>query len=208
VQKEEKHTRNPEKIKEKLVKLFGGKCKRCGYDKCYQALTFHHVNPANKLFVISDGYRRRWCDLLAEAQKCELLCLNCHKEIHANMSNTKRKKNEKLVLTKNTRVDILNMVLEDFNEHTTRFEKIDKLGKISIADWAAIINDALGYGTRPNSTQEEQRKTMIRVIALAVMAIEKHDLNSGFAKRFSGKRISAASKKRKEKERGETNNHV
>jgi hypothetical protein len=35
--------------KEKAVKLFGGKCSICGYNKCRQALEFHHENSENKI---------------------------------------------------------------------------------------------------------------------------------------------------------------
>jgi hypothetical protein len=28
-----------------FVEYKGGKCQKCGYDKCERALTFHHRNP-------------------------------------------------------------------------------------------------------------------------------------------------------------------
>lgn len=72
--------------KRKLVALKGGKCQRCGYDKSLAALQFHHRNPAEKLFTINGRNGcRSWESLLQETQKCDLLCANCHAEVHENL---------------------------------------------------------------------------------------------------------------------------
>ena len=72
------------KYKNKLIELFGSKCKLCGYNKCKDALIFHHKNPETKLFEIGEGLsKRNWKELENEAMKCELICHNCHSEIHA-----------------------------------------------------------------------------------------------------------------------------
>jgi len=39
--------------KEKLVEMFGGKCKLCGYNKYAGALDFHHIKPSTKSFALS-----------------------------------------------------------------------------------------------------------------------------------------------------------
>ena len=44
----DKITEQRRKNKVKLVMHFGGKCIRCGYNKCVDALTFHHRNPEEK----------------------------------------------------------------------------------------------------------------------------------------------------------------
>lgn len=69
-------------MKRKLVEYHGGKCVRCGYDKFYGALTFHHRDPNEKEFKISTANILGWDKLLAESEKCDLLCLNCHAEEH------------------------------------------------------------------------------------------------------------------------------
>jgi 5-methylcytosine-specific restriction endonuclease McrA len=70
-------------VKVELVKLFGGKCVKCGYDKSVSALIFHHRNPFEKSFEISKLIlKKRFNDLVSEAQKCDLLCSNCHNELH------------------------------------------------------------------------------------------------------------------------------
>lgn len=68
-------------VKKELVKAAGGKCIRCGYSKCIDALQFHHRNPSEK-----DGELSNWKKSLAkgleEIKKCDLLCANCHAEVH------------------------------------------------------------------------------------------------------------------------------
>jgi hypothetical protein len=71
------------KKKQKLVDLFGGSCQECGYNKCQQALQFHHLDPMKKSFGISDEGTRKWSEMVKEAKKCILLCANCHFEIHS-----------------------------------------------------------------------------------------------------------------------------
>ena len=73
-------------LKHKLIEYKGGKCVRCGYNKCEGALQFHHKNPDEKSFTLSDVNLNDvvlpMTAFLAEADKCELLCANCHAEQH------------------------------------------------------------------------------------------------------------------------------
>lgn len=66
----------------KAVEYKGGKCTKCGYDKCYAAMDFHHVDPSQKEFVWNDLRKRKWSDVILELDKCVLLCANCHREEH------------------------------------------------------------------------------------------------------------------------------
>ena len=74
-----------DRYKQEFVDMKGGKCQRCGYDKCLDALEFHHKDPSvketmlNKNTLANTGRRE---ELLAELEKCELLCSNCHREVH------------------------------------------------------------------------------------------------------------------------------
>ena len=72
-------------LKHKLVVYKGGKCERCGYDKCEAALQFHHIDPTEKDFSISHinlGKEFNLEKLYQEVDKCILLCANCHAEEH------------------------------------------------------------------------------------------------------------------------------
>jgi hypothetical protein len=68
-----------------LVQHFGGKCTRCGYSEFISSVCFHHTDPTEKEFNISGAHTRSWDALLKEAEKCVLLCANCHMAYHAGM---------------------------------------------------------------------------------------------------------------------------
>jgi len=64
-----------------LLEYKGGCCERCGYNKCVAALEFHHLDPTTKEFPLNGntyGLERQ----KKEADKCILVCANCHREIH------------------------------------------------------------------------------------------------------------------------------
>ncbi len=70
------------RIKAELMQARGGRCEACGYGASAAALEFHHRDPATKEFGVGsfNGSRAR---LLAEVEKCDLLCANCHRLRHA-----------------------------------------------------------------------------------------------------------------------------
>ena len=73
------------RLKERATYVLGGKCQICGYDKCIQALDFHHVNPEEKSANFNANTNRSWQTTREEIQKCILLCSNCHREVHAGL---------------------------------------------------------------------------------------------------------------------------
>jgi len=68
--------------KVKLVKLAGGCCKKCGYNKSMRALTFHHREPDQKKFGLTQSqlWSRKWSEIMNEFNKCDIYCQNCHAE--------------------------------------------------------------------------------------------------------------------------------
>lgn len=71
------------KLKLLAVEYKGGKCERCGYNKCINSLAFHHLDPQHKDFGIAHrGLTRSFEKLKIELDKCVLVCHNCHGEIH------------------------------------------------------------------------------------------------------------------------------
>jgi hypothetical protein len=69
-----------------LKKEYGGCCTKCGYDKCFDALHFHHKDASTKnAYYLGVGEIAKTCSLTKareEAKKCVLLCANCHIELH------------------------------------------------------------------------------------------------------------------------------
>ena len=72
------------RTKQLLVEYKGGECEVCGYNKCVEALEFHHIDESTKSFQIS-GSTRSLEKQKAEADKCVMLCANCHRELHAGL---------------------------------------------------------------------------------------------------------------------------
>lgn len=71
------------KVRMAIIQYGGGKCQKCGYDKCIGALEFHHLNKDEKDFSIAvRSFNLE--KLKKEADKCILLCSNCHRELHFN----------------------------------------------------------------------------------------------------------------------------
>jgi hypothetical protein len=97
---------NPEKVKKykrqaqrKAVKAwvewlctnFNVSCAVCGFNDCYAAIDFHHINPDTKEITISEYIRTRSPNkeeyrqiVSKEIKKGVFLCSNCHRKLHAN----------------------------------------------------------------------------------------------------------------------------
>jgi hypothetical protein len=73
-------------LKVKLIAHKGGQCQHCStvYDgKNAPIFEFHHVDPAGKDFAIGNNILTySWEKILTEAEKCILLCANCHNRHH------------------------------------------------------------------------------------------------------------------------------
>ena len=85
----ERNQKNRYIRRDKYKNSLGGKCQCCGYSKCMDALQFHHKDPSQKKFGISEAMwghdKRTEQELEEEIKKCVLLCANCHAELHAGI---------------------------------------------------------------------------------------------------------------------------
>lgn len=95
-----------------LVNRAGGCCNRCGYSNNLAALCFHHMDPKTKDFELNSRSlsNRKIDSLEKEADKCELLCHNCHMEEHYPSYTKESVEKEHNVLTlpkkaSNTKID-------------------------------------------------------------------------------------------------------
>jgi 5-methylcytosine-specific restriction endonuclease McrA len=80
-------TARRKKIRLMAIEHLGGKCVRCGYKKYPEVLEFHHRDPLKKDFNVSKkGLTRSWERVKNEIEKCDLLCANCHRELHVEQN--------------------------------------------------------------------------------------------------------------------------
>jgi len=85
----ENRQKTRERIQVKKVKLVmykGSTCHHCevpytGSNACI--FDFHHTDEGTKEFTISGSMYKSMDALKAEADKCILLCSNCHREVHS-----------------------------------------------------------------------------------------------------------------------------
>ena len=69
------------------------KCKKCGYNKYFDALDFHHVDPQKKENILSVLTKQvlseeRKFKVKEELEKGYFLCATCHREIHKKFNKT------------------------------------------------------------------------------------------------------------------------
>lgn len=74
--------------KQRAVDYKGGCCMVCGYSTCLACLDFHHPDPS-----VKNGYgtgalksHRTFEQNKPEIDKCVLVCVRCHREIHAGVT--------------------------------------------------------------------------------------------------------------------------
>ena len=79
---EHKH-RDQERFKALKKKMCANGCTDCGFKGIPQQFDFHHIDPNTKILCVADmlgTYGRK--KVLAEINKCEILCKPCHKKHH------------------------------------------------------------------------------------------------------------------------------
>ena len=85
-------------LKEKLILHKGGKCVDCFYafnGQNHTVFDLHHLEPHTKDIEVSKLIgNRAWESVLIEADKCVMLCANCHRLRHSRLEEDKE--NDKL----------------------------------------------------------------------------------------------------------------
>jgi hypothetical protein len=72
--------------KVRAVDWFGGACYGCDLAFPLQVFEFHHWDAHDKEFgIATGGLDRAWDKIVAELEKCVMLCANCHREVHAGV---------------------------------------------------------------------------------------------------------------------------
>lgn len=76
--------------RKELVEHLGAKCSMCQNEFPYYVYDFHHEDPSQKDFEVSDRVAGYTLDILyKEVDKCVLLCSNCHRIRHYIMKEVK-----------------------------------------------------------------------------------------------------------------------
>ena len=82
----------------KTIKTKG--CSVCGYNKCLDAIDFHHIELKNRVdrdvgkMVSRINSKKKIRRVIEEISKCIILFSNCHMELHSNIGylrNNERK---------------------------------------------------------------------------------------------------------------------
>ncbi len=63
------------------------KCEKCPEDHS-ACMDFHHEDPGKKEITIAKAIQHRWSRkrILKEIEKCIVLCANCHRKLHASVT--------------------------------------------------------------------------------------------------------------------------
>jgi len=75
----DRESRNTQRIRE--WKSEQG-CILCG-ETFAQCLELHHLDPTTKEFDLAESRNKGWETFIVEADKCVILCANCHRKVHA-----------------------------------------------------------------------------------------------------------------------------
>ena len=55
-------------------------CSVCGYNESPEALDLDHIDRSQKRFKLSQGFKYTWEIMMAEIEKCVVLCAICHRK--------------------------------------------------------------------------------------------------------------------------------
>lgn len=73
----------------KAIEYKGGKCAKCNLKYHYSVYDFHHLDPSIKEMTWNQMKNKSWSKIIAELDKCIILCANCHRIIHTDLKNLK-----------------------------------------------------------------------------------------------------------------------
>lgn len=135
-----------QRIKIALVAAFNNKCQICGLEEKSYIYDFHHIDASQKSFGIAASGETRSKEKIAdEAQKCAMLCANCHRKIEHG--------DEDFVLISNFNREIF------FSKIDTLCGR-DKTNEIKIKEKDSLSSSKIEI--KKNSLSREELKTKIR----------------------------------------------
>jgi hypothetical protein len=124
-------------------------CERCGYNKCYDALDFHHMNPQTKSIALGNINKRFSSigklteDIIAELDQCEILCKNCHLDEHFDVEKFNKYKVDiykKVDEYRQNNVDINGVLIKKLHNDGKSWKEISNIANVSIASISKYLN--------------------------------------------------------------------
>jgi predicted HNH restriction endonuclease len=103
------------RLMQELIDAKGNKCKKCEQTFSQECFDFHHRNPMTKMFAMRQSTMTDypWDAVMAEADKCDLLCSNCHRSIHVSQDEeyfdedtNRRHRDRRTVLNSNDQMSL------------------------------------------------------------------------------------------------------
>lgn len=127
-EKRRQYTRERRQNRRKiLIEHLGGKCKGCGTT---ENLQFDHLDRTQKSFTIAKCLDYSMEKLIAEVDKCQLLCYNCH-EVKSLINHDKDKLAEGYRVTSVDRIG---------DEIVVRLRPVQKAPKMLLGGMYAIMS--------------------------------------------------------------------
>lgn len=133
----------------RAINKLGGNCSECGESNIHK-LCFHHIDPKEKDYEFSYFKYNRWSIIDMEIDKCQLLCHNCHSELHSSkIKNTHKEQNKKIYLEYkkvfNCEICGYNKCIDSIQFHHKTDEKNFEFRKITkkIRDINSISNNRI-----------------------------------------------------------------
>ena len=83
--RKERYVQNKAEWLTVIIELGMTKCWKCGYDKCFGAIDFHHINNNREGKKETMGYvftLKPTSERIEHLKQCIPLCANCHRELH------------------------------------------------------------------------------------------------------------------------------
>lgn len=188
------------RVKESLVCAFGNRCYICKHTFPIKMYEFHHLNPSEKRFQLGTN-THSLSNVMCEAEKCIMLCPNCHRMItlgytslpnktYSNFNKDKfidfynslkpDKSKLPMILTKDTLVNYLKMgysltnIGDIYNIRRQTVSKYCSLYNINVNNYKTTLSDLLNRDTL---------KELIRTLPFTQIAI-RYDVTDNAIKKL------------------------
>lgn len=104
-------------LRTKIIEYYNNTCMLCNGK--FQTLDFHHIDPNEKEFDLSEKNRQPIDKILKEANKCSLICSDCHKKVHRIKKSDLPKIN--IEIKDLSKIELNNIVIKEIDRQILDF---------------------------------------------------------------------------------------